>query len=236
MKRILAALIVFVMILTCPAVAEATTLKVRGSGVVTVTADVACVVLGVRESAEDVRVAQATVNEKINAIFSALIEAGIESKDIGTESIYIYANYDYSSRGEEQITGYTASNTISLTTTQIDKVGEYIDIAFAAGANSLDVIRFSSQDNTEAQKEALELAVQSAYEKAEIIAAAAGMEIISVISFDETEELYGLDTGAKYSNARTEGAVADQSTLVQASSLQITASVLVEFELDKGES
>jgi uncharacterized protein YggE len=62
------------------------------------------------------------------------------------------------------------------------------------------------------------------------------MNIVSVISLDETEERYGIETGAKYSNARTEAAAADQSTMVQASSLQITASVLVEFELDKGES
>ena len=235
MKRFLTALIAFVLLLSCSAVAEGTILRVRGTGVVGVSADVACAVLGVRESAEDVREAQKIVNEKINAIFDALVEAGIDSKDIGTESIYIYANYDYSS-GDDRLTGYTASNTISVTTTMIDKVGEYIDIAFAAGANTLDTVNFSSRDNADAQKEALELAVQNAFEKAEIIASAAGMNIVSVISLDETEERYGIETGAKYSNARTEAAAADQSTMVQASSLQITASVLVEFELDKGES
>lgn len=235
MKRLFAAIIAAIMLFSCAAVAEGTVLTVRGSGVVNVSADIASVVLGVRESAADVREAQATVNEKINAIFAALTEAGIESKDIGTESIYIYANYDYSD-GEERLAGYTASNSLCVTTAQIDKVGEYIDIAFAAGANTLDTVRFSSRDNAEAQKEALELAVQNAYEKAEIIAAAAGMEIVSVKSFDETEERYSVDAGAKYSNARTEGAALDHPTMVQASSLQITASVLVEFELSKGES
>lgn len=235
MKRLFALIIAAIMLFSCAAVAEGTVLTVRGSGVVNVSADIASVVLGVRESAADVREAQATVNAKINAIFAALTEAGIESKDIGTESIYIYANYDYSD-GEERLAGYTASNSLCVTTAQIDKVGEYIDIAFAAGANTLDTVRFSSRDNAEAQKEALELAVQNAYEKAEIIAAAAGMEIVSVKSFDETEERYSVDSGAKYSNARTEGAALDHPTMVQATSLQITASVLVEFELSKGES
>lgn len=235
MKRIFAVLMMLVMLLSCSAMAETTSLTVRGSGVVSVTADVANIVLGVRESAADVRVAQATVNEKINAIYAALIEAGVESKDIGTESIYIYANYDYSN-GEELLVGYTASNNISVTTVQIDKVGEYIDAAFAAGANTLDMVNFSSRDNAEAQKEALELAVQNAYEKAEVIAAAAGMEIVSVKSFDETAENYYSTSGAKYSNFRAEGAAEDTSTMVQASSLQISASIIVEFELDKGES
>ena len=173
--------------------------------------------------------------EKINAIYAALVEAGIDSKDIGTESICIYANYDYAD-GEERLTGYTAFNTIAVNTTQIDKVGEYIDIAFAAGANTLDAVNFNSRDNAEAEKLALELAVQNAFEKAGIIAAAADMDIVSVKSIDETEERYGFDTSAKYSNARAEGAAIDQSTMVQASSLQISANVIVEFELSKGES
>lgn len=235
MKRFFAVVLMLAMLLSCAAMAESAVLKVRGSGVVSVSADVARVVLGVREQSDDVRAAQASVNEKINAIYAALVEAGIESKDIGTESIYIYANYDYSN-GEERLTGYTASNSISVTTTQIDKVGEYIDLAFAAGANTLDTVNFFSRDNAEAQEEALELAVQNAFEKAEVIANAAGMKIISVKSFDETEEHYYSDSGAKYSNARAEGAAMDQSTMVQASSLQISASVLVKFELDKGES
>jgi len=236
MKRIISAFLAVLMLLGCAALAEEPTiLTVRGSGVVSVTADVVRVVLGVREMAADVREAQATVNAKINAIFAALVEAGVDAKDIGTESIYIYANYDYSN-GEEVLVGYTALNNISVMTAQIDRMGEFIDVAFEAGANMLDSVNFSSLDNDAAQKEALELAVQSAYEKAEIIAAAAGMKIIAVRSFDETEDRYTVDTGAKYSNARVEMTAADTSTMVQASSLQIEASVLVEFELGKGES
>lgn len=235
MKRWMVVLLALVLFGTTTALAETTILTVRGTGVVGVTADVAQIVLGVREVSTDVREAQATVNEKINAICDALIEAGVDQKDIGTESLYIYANYDYSG-DEQRLTGYTASNTISITTSQIDSVGMYIDIAFEGGANTLDSVDFSSRDNEDAQKEALELAVQNAYEKAEVIANAAGMEIVAVKSFDESEQSYSVDTGAKYSNARIEAGAGDQSTRVQASSLQIQATVLVEFELSKGDS
>jgi len=229
MKRIVSILVVMLLISAC-AFAETASLKVQGSGVVNVTADVARVVLGVRESVSDVKLAQSTVNEKINAIFDALLEAGVSSKDIATESIYIFANYDYSGE-EERLVGYTASNSISIVTADIDKMGEYIDIAFEAGANSLDSVEFSAQDDTQAQKEALKLAVENAYEKAEVIAEAAGMEIIAVKSFDEAERQSYAAAGAKYSNARVEAAAVDSSTRVQASSLQVQASVLVEFEL-----
>lgn len=234
MKRFWAILLTLVMVLTASAMAEeaandAATLKVRGTGVVSVTADQVRVVLGVRETSSDVLEVQSTVNQKINAIYDALIEAGVESKDIATESLYIYANYDYS--GEvERLTGYTATNTISITTTDTGKMGEYIDISFQAGANTLDTVDFSSRNNAEAKKEALQLAVQNAYEKAETIAEAAGMSVAQVKTFDETTENYYTDAGALYSNARAEAA-ADGATRLQASNLQVQATVIVEFEL-----
>lgn len=233
MKRILSIIMVAMLLFCGAAFAEETELTVRGIGIVSVTADQASVVLGVRETSPDVLEAQSTVNEKINAIRTALLEAGVESKDIGTESLYIYASYDYS-QDEERLVGYTATNTISITTTDIAKLGEYIDISFRAGANTLDTVNFSARDTEEAQKEALQLAVQNAYEKAETIAQAAGMEIVRVEKIDETSEYYGGDLGAKYSNSRMAETAADGATVVQASSLQISASVVVEFELREG--
>ena len=197
------------------------------------TADKACVVLGVRETSSDALEVQGIVNGKINAIYEALIAAGVDKKDIGTESLYLFANYDYS--GEtEQIVGYTASNTLSIQTMQLDKLGEYIDIAFGAGANTLENVQFMAQNSEDAQKEALQLAVQNAYEKAEVVASAAGMQVSAVLSIQENDGYYSsVEAGAKYSNMRAAGASEmDESTLVQASSLQISASVSVEFELD----
>ena len=64
-------------------------------------------------------VAQSTVNEKIAAIKQALLEAGAKESEINTDSINIYANYDYSDN-TEVIVGYTANNTLSVRTTDID--------------------------------------------------------------------------------------------------------------------
>lgn len=234
MKRIgLLFLALMVLLSGLTALADDTSLKVRGTGIVNTTADNARIVLGVRESSTDVLEAQASVNGKINAIVAALKESGVAAKDIGTENLYIYANYDYSGP-EERLTGYTATNTISINTAEMEKVGEYIDTAFANGANTLENVYFSRRDSSEMQNEALQLAVQNACEKAEIIAEAAGMTIVGIDSIDESTEYYGSDVGAKYANARTEAAAGmDQSTLVQASAIQISANVLVEFELSE---
>lgn len=237
MKKILAAMIALALLLCGAALAEEasgnTILTVRGTGIVHVTADCATVVLGVRERSKEVLDAQAAVNAKINAICDALVEAGVDRNDIGTEMLNIYANYDYST-AEETLTGYTATNTLSIRTTEMDRVGEYIDIAFGAGANELDYVNFTAQDTEEAQEEALRLAVQSAQKKGQIIAAAAGMDIVSVEAIDEATEYYGSnDGGAIYGNVREAAADAAGATVVQASTIQISANVVMKFALSE---
>lgn len=215
---------------TGAALAEGTKLTVSGSGTVLVESDLAVVTVGVREASTDVLVAQSTVNEKIAAIKQALLEAGAKESEINTDSINIYANYDYSDN-TEVIVGYTANNTLSVRTTDIDNVGALIDAAFAAGANTLDNVQFTVQDDSEAREQALTKAVEDARRKAEVLAAAAGLQIASIESIAESG-VYTYDSMRNYAmmdEATTESGGA--GTLVQAALVSVDASVSMEFEL-----
>ena len=215
---------------TGAALAEGTKLTVSGSGTVLVESDLAVVTVGVREASTDVLVAQSTVNEKIATIKQALLEAGAKESEINTDSINIYANYDYSDN-TEVIVGYTANNTLSVRTTDIDNVGALIDAAFAAGANTLDNVQFTVQDDSEAREQALTKAVEDARRKAEVLAAAAGLQIASIESIAESG-VYTYDSMRNYAmmdEATTESGGA--GTLVQAALVSVDASVSMEFEL-----
>lgn len=215
---------------TGAALAEGTKLTVSGSGTVLVESDLAVVTVGVREASTDVLVAQSTVNEKIAAIKQALLDAGAKESEINTDSINIYANYDYSNN-TEVIVGYTANNTLSVRTTDIDNVGALIDAAFAAGANTLDNVQFTVQDDSEAREQALTKAVEDARRKAEVLAAAAGLQIASIESIAESG-VYTYDSMRNYAmmdEATTESGGA--GTLVQAALVSVDASVSMEFEL-----
>lgn len=229
-KTIVILLALLLCLVSAGAWAEGTDLKVTGTGVISVLADQVSVTLGVTETNEDVKTAQETVNAKINAICDALIAAGVEKKDIGTDRISIYAEYDYSS-DVRVLTGYTASNTITIQSRDIDQVGAYIDLAFEAGANTLESIDFSSSDTEQAKLDALKLAVENARGKADTIAEALGMQVGSVIQVTENGS-YGYSTygsGAKMMNARLESA--DAATVLHAATLQVQAQVEIEFEL-----
>lgn len=234
MKKLLVLLTCVALLALCagPALAEGegTKLSVSGNGTVLVESDLAIVTVGVREASADVLVAQATVNEKIAAIKQALLDAGVQETEINTDSINIYANYDYSDN-TEVIVGYTANNSLSVRTTDIDNVGALIDAAFAAGANTLDNVQFTVQDDSEAREQALTKAVEDARRKADVLAAAAGMQVTAIESIAESG-VYTYDSMRNF--AQMDAAATEESgagTLVQAALVSVDASVLMDFIL-----
>lgn len=224
----------FVLVIAVSSVAMAAeTVTVQGEGLVYMDADQATFYVGVRETGDDVMYVQNAVNERIAGIIDTFTKLGIEKKNMSTNSINIYPQYDYSSVGEK-IVGYTAYNSICVLTKEIDKVGEYIDAAFAAGANTLDSVNFSASDTTEASKQALQLAVKSAKDKAEVLAAAAGMEIAGIQEIVE-------QSGYSYGNGMlryAEAASMDYATGTQVltSQLQVCANITVTYEMTPAEN
>ena len=216
---------------TGAALADGTKLSVTGSGTVLVESDLAIVTVGVQETSKDVLEAQSTVNEKIAAIKQALLDAGVEESEINTDSINIYANYDYSDN-TEVIVGYTARNSLSVRTTDMDNVGSLIDAAFAAGANTLDNVQFTVQDDTQAREQALTMAVEDARRKADVLASAAGLQVASIeriseggVSVYDSMRNYAADTVMAAEESGGAG------TLVQAALVSVDAMVSMEFEL-----
>ena len=216
---------------TGAALADGTKLSVTGSGTVLVESDLAIVTVGVQETSKDVLEAQSTVNEKIAAIKPALLDAGVEESEINTDSINIYANYDYSDN-TEVIVGYTARNSLSVRTTDMDNVGSLIDAAFAAGANTLDNVQFTVQDDTQAREQALTMAVEDARRKADVLASAAGLQVASIeriseggVSVYDSMRNYAADTVTAAEESDGAG------TLVQAALVSVDATVSMEFEL-----
>lgn len=233
LKTMLLACLVALMVFTaCADGKDKTEINVNGSGEVLVAADTAVITLGITTRNKDVLKAQNTVNATIEKIRAALIENGIKKEDINTDRLRIYAVYDYSNN-VERLTAYNASSYLAIRTTDMDMVGKIIDIAFGAGANTLNDIAFSASDTEEASTEALTAAVKDARRKAEIMAAAAGLKITGIESITESYSYSG-DSGvnAFYKNAVMADEATGASTLVQASKLKVSASVSIVFEAE----
>lgn len=235
MKRILAIAMALSLLLGCSALAEST-LNVTGSGTIYMEADLVTASLGVNMSGEDLETLQQEANTTIAAICDALIAAGLEEKNISTNYLYINPRYDYS-ESTERIIGYYVNNSMTIRTKEIDKIGAYIDAAFAAGANTFDSINFTVEDDSDARKEALTLAVQDAAAKAQVIATASGQQLGGIINISEgPQENYGWYNGStgsvRYLSAATEDSVAGFGSSVRAAQVGISAEVQITYAMN----
>lgn len=231
MKRVIVMILVAVLMFSFGALADSE-LNVSGTGTVYLEADRVSVQMGVRLSGEDVALLQQQANETVKEICDSLEAAGLDEKDISTANIYLYPQYDYSG-DVEKIVGYTVNNSLSVMTADIENIGKYIDLAFAAGANTFDSINFSVKDDSAARKQALELAVQNAREKAEVIAAAAGKtlgEIELISEGSQQDYYYAANDGLNVVYAK-ESATEGAATTVRAAQVSVSAKVEICYEL-----
>ena len=184
MKKLLAIILTVLMTLSAGALAEGA-ITVSGGGQVNLAADMAYVTLGISISDSDVSTVMQQANTSIDSICAALVESGLPKDCISTDYLYISPKYDYSGDNSNEIIGYNVNSVLKLTIDDVDAVGSYIDVAFAAGANSFDSITFAVKDNSEARDEALRLAVADAEKKANVLAEAAGMKLGDIVSIEE---------------------------------------------------
>lgn len=232
MKKLIS-MILALMLIGSFALAERT-ITVQGVGNVKTDANRAGISLGVREVAVDVKTAQGNVNEELDKVIEALRSMGDVVEAISTNSIGIYPNYSYSDDGLEQIASYTAYNSLYVTLKDVEAAGVCIDTAFAAGANSLDYVEFSTAGSEEAADKAMVLAVESARHKAETLAAAAGVKLGEIVEIRDGTD-YGFDSNAAYARTTAEED-AGAGTSVMASKQTVSASVTITYAILDGEA
>jgi len=228
MRKTIALFFVLVLVLGISSAVAEQTITVNGSGETLVTADTAVVSVGVSVRKKDALEAQSAANEVIASIRSALAGAGLKEEDISTGYINLYAVYDYS-KDVEEIVAYSANSSLAIKVTDMGRVGEVIDLAFGAGANTLDGVSFSVADDTEARKESLKAAVEDAKEKAAILAEAAGLGEIEILKIEEGS-VFSYDSGVNNFSRKVYGEAAmDSPTVVKAAKICVSAGVIVTF-------
>jgi uncharacterized protein len=118
-------------------------------------------------------------------VIEAIKEAGIPESDIRTITYDISVKRDWEQRGQP-IVGYVLTHMIEVKVTDIDEVGTIIDVALDNGANSVGNIRFEVEDRAGAIRDARELAMQDALDKAEHLAELGGVSLGSPIRISES--------------------------------------------------
>lgn len=162
----------------------APTISVSATGEAAAVPDLATIDLGVRVTASSANVAQDQNTEKMNALIAAIQNLGIEEADMQTSSYSVDAQYNYNV-SPAVITGYQASQTLTVKIRDNAKVGTVIETAGNNGANDVGSLYYEFEDDTAILAEARDEAIADARDQAEVIARAMGARLGAVVSYSE---------------------------------------------------
>ncbi len=172
--------------------------SVTGEGKASITPDKATVRLGVIADGATADVAKNKMNEVINKVTTELKALGIADKDIKTENLNVYENYDNRPLPAEKVVtppavqdpnsravSYRANTTLVVVAGKIDLAEKVIDVGTKNGINQIGGVQFNNVDKTNAENEARIKAVADAKAKAETAAKAAGFNLGKIINYQE---------------------------------------------------
>jgi uncharacterized protein len=165
------------------------TLTVSGQGEVSAVPDEAVVRLGAVAQAARAADAQDQVNAAVQGLLKAIRALGIPEEKIATVELSIAPVYSAQKGRDEKsepvIVSYRASNVVRVKVEDLKILGSVVDAGLASGANRVEGITFGLKDDREHRRQALSLAAGDARSKAESIAKAMGLKLVTVRSVSE---------------------------------------------------
>ena len=119
-------------------------------------------------------------------VMAALKKIVGSSGEIRTISVQVHPDYRYPREGgTPTIAGYTATNVVRVTASQVDQAGAIIDAASGKGANSIRGIHFEIKDERGLRAQALREAAKDARANAEAMAAGLGLKIHRIFRIED---------------------------------------------------
>lgn len=209
-----------------------------GTATVKVDPDKVTVTIGVETDGLTAEEAASKNAELMEKVLAALKELGITDDQVSTSWYSVYPTYEYRSppcieifpqppecAPKNEIAGYRASNSLSVTLDADGDVGKVIDAAVAAGANTVSGAYFfvSEERQQELRDGLIEKAITNARSRADKAADAVDMNVTGVKSIELNDVFFPViykDFAAEASG---------QSTPILPGEQQISLTVQVTF-------
>ncbi len=165
-------------------------------------------------------------------VLAAVRKAGVAPRDLATATVQLQPQYRYVENQAPVVTGYQATNSVSIRFRDIARSGAILDALVGVGANQIDGPSLSVGAPDAALDEARTDAVKRARARADLYARAAGLRVVRMISIAEAGQDAGGPDRPPVLFARM--AKADAApTEIAPGEKDITATVQVRFLLDQ---
>ena len=207
-----------------------TLLDVNAQGRTTRTPDVATIRAGVVAAAPTAAAALSDQAERMARVLQALRRAGVADRDIATATVGLQPQYVYQDKEPPRITGYQATNSVSVRFRDVKRAGTILDTLVASGANQIDGPDLSIDQPDSALDEARLDAMRRARARAELYAKAAGLRVVRIVSINEGA---AMDDGPRPPIAYARLAAAEAApTQIAPGERDVTVAVNVRFLLN----
>ena len=231
-KKILAMLLAVMMIFAASVALADDDAKITAQGTAQVMADPDMVTVSANASvmAGTVGSAQEEMNRIIANATAKLLELGVKDEDIVTTDYSYYPRYNYDTN---TVIGYDANHTLAITCRDVDMLDGVIGVLSDNGFSQVYSVNYDVSNRSELYRQALELAIECAKQKAERMASAGGVKLTSLESITENGsygENYYVNGAADMGIMKSEAASA---TGIRSGNVSVSASVTVVYEAKK---
>lgn len=169
---------------------DAQLLSVSATAKVESIPNMATVTIGVVSEALTAQAVKDQNSKQMNQVISFIKQAGINEKDIKTSQFYISPKYNYSNQ-QQTVVGYQANQTITVKIKNVDKSSQQleaiVDGAVNNGANQIQGVDFSFENNESLVQNARKQAIEKAKTNAQQIANDAGLKLVRIVNVVTSE-------------------------------------------------
>jgi uncharacterized protein YggE len=147
--------------------------------------------------------------------------------EVRTSELSVRPRFEQMPNGEitSRVVGYTVTNRVHVRVGNIKAAGRLLDVAFQAGANTVESVTFTLKDPEAAQNAALRSASAKARARATAMAEGQGLRVGDVIAVSE-----GAHDGGPIEGGFPKAAML-RSASVEPGSIEVTATVTVVYAL-----
>jgi uncharacterized protein YggE len=206
------------------------TLSVSGNGQAYLAPDIAYIYIGVHTEKLTAAEAVAENTEQTQNLIQAIRDFGIEANDIRTTNFSIWPmdKFDPQSGAPTGEKTYAVDNTVYVTVRDLEKLGDLLDTAVEAGANTVNSVQFDVEKKDDALKQARVDAMKNAEAQAKELAEAAGLSLGEVQSINFADNQYPVFDGKGGGGGMAAEAAA---VPIQPGQLTFTVTVNVTYEI-----
>jgi hypothetical protein len=211
-----------------PATPSPAVIVTTGEGSVKQAPDRAWITIAAESRAKTAQEAQRMNADAMKAVNDRIKAAGVPADAIQTSGYNLQPEFDYAG-GKQSLRGYLARNQVTVRIDDIAKAGDVIAAAVASGASNVSNVRLDLKNRGAAERNALQLAVRDARQRAEAIAAGGNVSIDKVIRIEEQRESEIRPMPQMMTMARAEGGTA--APPIETGELEVRARVTLTVSI-----